>query len=304
MRNAILFSTFGHVVVIALGWLGLPMLRGVDPIVEVPIVVEMVTIGEITNVPTRHTEPEPERKPEPEAAPKPPPVEKAKPSAPPPPPPPREEVAALPPPEPKPEPKAAPKPEPEAKPEAKPEPKVPESVAKAAPKRKPKPPDPFASVLKTVEEIKRQPRPEEPAEKTNKKAEPEKKEEFDLDQIAKAISRTDRFDASRPVTLSRDDALASLILRKISPCWNIPAGAKDAQDLSIEINLAMNPDGTVQKAEIQDRTRMQTDPFFRAAAESALRAVLNPRCSPLPLPREQYQVWQDLTLNFNPSQMF
>ena len=179
---------------------------------------------------------------------------------------------------------------------------MPDTIAKAKPKRKPKPPDPFASVLKTVEEIKHQPRPKEDAKKAKTTSEPKKSESFE-DQIAKAIARNDRFDASRPITLNRNDAMASIILRTISPCWNLPAGAKDAHDLSIEIALVMNPDGTVRKAEIRDRARMQVDPFFRAAAESALRAVLNPRCSPIPLPPDQYQVWQDLTLNFNPSQM-
>lgn len=313
MRSAILYSAAAHIAVIAISWVGLPLLRKPPPVTEVPIVVEMVPIDEITNVPTRHPDAEPEKKkPEPKVeevkkAPKPPPVEKAKPSAPPPPPPPKQEqVAALPPPDlkPKAKEKPAPKPEPEVKPEPKPEPKskVPESVAKAKPKRKPKPPDPFASVLKTVEEIKHQPPPKKDDEKSKKKSAKKPAESFE-DQIAKAIARNDRFDASRPITLNRTDALASIILKTISPCWNLPAGAKDAQNLSIEINLVMNPDGTVQKAEIRDRARMQTDPFFRAAAESALRAVLNPRCSPLPLPRDQYQVWQDLTLNFNPSQM-
>jgi hypothetical protein len=38
-------------------------------------------------------------------------------------------------------------------------------------------------------------------------------------------------------------------------------------------------------------------------AESALRALRNPRCSPLALPPEKYQQWQEMIFNFNPKDM-
>jgi len=59
----------------------------------------------------------------------------------------------------------------------------------------------------------------------------------------------------------------------------------------------------VRDARIVDQGRMSTDSFFRAAAESAMRAVLNPRCNPLKLPREKYDVWKSFILNFNPKEM-
>jgi hypothetical protein len=49
---------------------------------------------------------------------------------------------------------------------------------------------------------------------------------------------------------------------------------------------------------------MNTDPFFRTIAESALRALYNPRCSPLALPPEKYQEWRDTLITFNPKDMF
>ena len=72
----------------------------------------------------------------------------------------------------------------------------------------------------------------------------------------------------------------------------------------IEIKVAVNPDGRVKTASITNSGRMFTDPFFRAMAESALRAVKNPRCSPFKVPVERYDVWKDLTLVFNPKEMF
>jgi hypothetical protein len=45
------------------------------------------------------------------------------------------------------------------------------------------------------------------------------------------------------------------------------------------------------------------DPFYRSAAESALRAVLNPQCSPLKLPPEKFDQWKTLELTFNPKDL-
>ena len=68
--------------------------------------------------------------------------------------------------------------------------------------------------------------------------------------------------------------------------------------------MAMNPDATVREARILDQGRLHSDPFFRAAAESALRAVLNPRCNPLKLPLEKYNQWRNMILIFDPRDMF
>jgi hypothetical protein len=95
-----------------------------------------------------------------------------------------------------------------------------------------------------------------------------------------------------------------MIRQQIRECWSLPAGAREAENLSIEIKMAMNSDGTVRQARIIDQGRLELDPFFRAAAESALRAVLNPRCNPLKLPPEKFKQWQNMTLIFDPQKMF
>ena len=113
-------------------------------------------------------------------------------------------------------------------------------------------------------------------------------------------SQARRHDAERPITISEID----LVRRQIARCWNLQAGAKEAENLIIEISVAMNPDGTVRHARIQNTDRVAGDPFFRAAAESALRAVLNPRCQPFKLPRDRYARWQTMALIFDPKEMF
>ena len=96
----------------------------------------------------------------------------------------------------------------------------------------------------------------------------------------------------------------------IVPCHNAAkfladaekAGAKDAKDIIIEIWVAANPDGTVREARIVS-TKGSEESFTQAAADSALRAVRNPRCSPLKLPPEKYNSWKTFTLVFNPREM-
>ena len=66
----------------------------------------------------------------------------------------------------------------------------------------------------------------------------------------------------------------------------------------------MNPDGRVRSASIVDTARATGDRFYRTMAESALRAVLNPRCQPLRLPADKYDEWRVMVLNFDPRGMF
>ncbi len=288
----------------AIGYVGLPQLRKPPPLVATPVIIEVVTVAEVTNAPPplppkAKVTPEP---PKVEAPPPPPPPPPPKAVAPPPPPPepePEPEVAVVAPaPEPKPNPKPKPKPKPKPVAKPKPRPKAPSQLATVKPKRKPKPPDPFASVLKTVEKLERRAPP--PPKKDEEKKKAPKPETFE-DRIGRVLTTpAQSHDVTRPVTISEID----LVRRQIAGCWNLPSGAKEAEDLIIEIWVAMNPDGTVREARIQNQSRLRADGFFRAAAESALRAVLNPRCSPLKLPRDKYDQWQTMTLTFNPREMF
>jgi len=95
-----------------------------------------------------------------------------------------------------------------------------------------------------------------------------------------------------------------LIRQTIRKCWHFPAGLKNAQDLVVDIRMELDQSGNVKKAEIVDNGRMSSDPSFKIAAENAHRAVLDPECNPLPLPKEKYDEWKELELSFNPKDMF
>ena len=72
-------------------------------------------------------------------------------------------------------------------------------------------------------------------------------------------------------------------------------------DTRVEIRAFMRPDGTVDSAEILNRS---SNPVVRSAEEAALRAVENPACQPLPLPPNRYNDWQVIVLEFAPRDMF
>lgn len=281
MYRGAIFSALLHVAVAVLVLVGLPHFKRELPMVDLPVPVDIVTVAEITNAPP----PAPEEKPEPE--PEPPKPEPVKP-----PPPPEPEVTEPEPPKPE-----APKPEPvpeavaEVAPAPKPKTKPAPPVKDVKPEKKPPPPDEMASILKTVEKL--------------KEKKPEEKEDSFLDTaeaLKKRESAPREYDSSAPITISQIDA----IRRHFEKCWNIPAGARDAEDLAVQIRVAMAADATVQRAEIVPDSRLLTDGFYRAAAESALRAVLNPRCRSLKdigLRPEQFDQWRDMVITFNPKQM-
>lgn len=102
------------------------------------------------------------------------------------------------------------------------------------------------------------------------------------------------------MTMSEEDALR----RQLEGCWNVPFGAKDAESTVVEIYMVINQDRTLREARVVDTGRYGSDSFFRAMADSALRAVRNPLCSPFQLPPDKYETWKTVTVTFNPSEMF
>ncbi|MFQ6018589.1 MAG: cell envelope integrity protein TolA [Kiloniellaceae bacterium] len=267
LREGAVLSGLLHTLVMAVLIFGLPVV--VEPPTDTVIPIEMVVLEE-----EPAPEPEPEPKPEPvaeEPPPKPePPTPEAKP----------------PPPEPEPEPEPAPPP-PEAKPEPKkeivqplpPKPRRRPQIKLAKPKQPEKRPDQLTSILRNVEKMKDAPRPRR-------------------EQTAKAEPRGTSYSAS---AFERNE-MVHAIQRQLFRCWRLDPGARDAHDLVVEIRVTLNPDGSVRNANIVDIVRTVQDSYFRSAAENARRAILT--CSPFQLPPKKYNIWRQLTLRFNPREMF
>ncbi|MEO0411943.1 MAG: hypothetical protein AAF221_08910 [Pseudomonadota bacterium] len=167
----------------------------------------------------------------------------------------------------------------------------------------------------------------EPAKKETPKPEPEEKvnEKETLADLARLIDRSKEEKAtpedlendlfasfgktrraksrdSREQSISLTDAARS----QVAKCWNLPLGGKDVQSMRVTVNVLLAPDGGVVGAptlDPADKRRMQRsdETTFNAFALSALRAVR--RCAPYSLPKERYEEWKSLRLNFDPSQM-
>ena len=220
-----------------------------------------------------------------------------------------------------------------AKPAAQPEkpktaPKKPEQkVAKAKKEPERKPPKPAENSTPDRElEIAALPRLRPPAPRPAKEATPPKKtskkqpartDPLDsvfktVGKLKKSVAQSDRDRTaartpegvkaaarSLPMTLSEIEA----VRRQIQPCWNFPAGARDAGSLRVLIRIWLNRDGSVRDAKVLDQGRLAGNSKLRAAADAGLRAVNNPRCSPLRLPPEKFDRWKVLTIDFDPSKL-
>lgn len=275
MKIALIASAVFHIGVVVLGTVGLPHLSK-PKIISQPIAVEIVNAADITTTnkpPTKN-----QRKPVVE--PKEPPKTEKKVEAPP-------KVDVKEPPKVKPLEKKVEK----KKDTVKPKPKTPPPPSEKL--EKPKEPekkiedkeeaiqqeDPLASLMKNLQE-------------SEESTEGENTEKVEVESAIDA-----------PFSEYMTQSELSSLTNQLIGCWNIPIGAKEVQGMVVEIHIWANPDRTVKRVEIQDQWRMANDPAFRALAESARSAVLNPRCSPLDIPLEKIKVWKDqyISVPFDPS---
>ena len=148
-------------------------------------------------------------------------------------------------------------------------PKKDKKVVKKEEPKKPVPQRDFSSVLKNLD-VSKQPTPAAPAQQAPLGAK---------------------------MTMSEEDALRS----QLEQCWDVPIGAKDVANMTVDIAMVINRDRTLQSARIVDTSRYNSDTIFQALADSALRAVQ--RCSPLEVPPDKYNTWNTTTVTFNPKDM-
>jgi len=242
--------------------------------------------------------PQPEPPPAPQAEAPPPPAPEPPPPAPPPPEPAtpptaqdqQEQQAVIAPPEPTPPPEPAP-----IVPQ---EPQQPIAQAKPLPPQKPKPP-------KKKEAAKKDKPKDQPVAESddsflkNLEAKLQKKQAAAQQQQApkqEANLPNQDYDGP-PLTEGEKD----LIRQQIEHNWLIDAGMQGLDQMTVDILVQMNPDGSVQQATIDDSTN-NGGPNWRIMAESARRAVY--KSSPLRMPpNKPYEAWAKIRLHFDPKEM-
>ena len=206
---------------------------------------------------------------------------------------------------------------PELKPKKKPEPEKKPEPKKPEPPKEKKEDTPKADL--TPAKVKKRPTPSKPKalqtldkkldsilDNTDDKPK-KKKASKSFDDVLDALEKDGEAGIKGAPAQSVSDTLTGseidAIRRTIYKCWIVPAGARGAKDLVVDVDMSVAPDGTVTKASVSDKSRM-SDPAYRTAAESAVRAVLDPACNPLPIPEDKYEQFKELTLSFNPKDMF
>jgi hypothetical protein len=324
-RGAILSGLF-HLAILLLVVFGLPNIFKPEQF-EQPIPVQIVSAADISKAPGKPAPPKPDQppkpapkpqpKPTPKPEPPPPPAPKLppeptpqpEPTPPPPPPPPPaptpptpapepKPVEAPPPPEPKPEPKPEPAPVPQPKPQPpQPEPQPPQEAQAEPlplPPQKPKPPKPdkpppkpqqdndFASVLKNLEKLKNQ---------------RQQTAEAPPDEAAPEPDQAPSSPLEAPLSASEIDGVREQVRR----CWITNPGAPIDSLGQIGIRAHFNQDGSLAgPPTIIDTSRM-SDPFYRAQAEAAMRALQ--RCQPYQMPAKKYSTWKTIDFYFDPKEM-
>ncbi|MBL8580740.1 MAG: hypothetical protein JNL61_00760 [Rhizobiaceae bacterium] len=281
------------------------------------VVADAQEVGE--NIVDTPAPPTPEVKPKTvEAASAPPPEPKPTPK-------PAEEVKPEPAKQPEPKPEVVPatevKPEPTPKQEVKPEPapetavsdmaeaeavKLPEQAP--SPQSRPQPPQAETAKAPDRKDA------DTPAKKEASRPKSEEKE-FNADEVAALLNKEkpsgggakrsteqaslggDKSTGGSKLTQSEMDALRGQVQR----CWNIPAGAADAQNLKVSIKFRLDRSGELEGA-AEIISGGGAAGIERAAAESARRAVI--QCAPYTLPAEKYDTWSEVVVNFDPSDMF
>ncbi len=155
---------------------------------------------------------------------------------------------------------------------------------------------------------------EKPAEQAAART-PTEDRTFDADQIAALLNQEkakgggakrstetaslggERTTTGQKLTQSEMDALRGQIQR----CWNVPAGALEAENLKVSVQFRLDKSGALENNP-QIVSGGNGGSVERAAAESARRAIL--QCAPYSLPAEKYEAWSDVIVHFDPSEMF
>lgn len=264
--------------------------------------------------------PPPAPKPQP-PAPKPEPAPQPKPQPPAPKPEPVPEPQHKPEPQPVPTTEVAPEPQPrqEVKPDPVPETKVAEAPSQEAVQLPSTAPTPQA----------RPQPPQAEAARTPERREPEKRQEQSR-QTASSASQSDSRNVEDEVAalLNREKASGGGAKRssdqaalggrqttgaklsqsemdalrgQIERCWNVPAGAADAQELKVSVQFRLDPSGALDGAP-RIVSGGDAGGIARTAAESARRAVI--RCAPYTLPSDKYDAWSEVIVHFDPRDMF
>jgi hypothetical protein len=172
----------------------------------------------------------------------------------------------------------------------------------------PPPPDAAGS-----EPILKKPPPPAPKAKPDQD---QKKDKFDINNIMALL------DKRAPATASSLNAkvgnhtikgigqqnamtmdLVDSLRNQIAQCWSPPVGAPNSQELVVDFDLFLNPDGSIaQPPQLIGNSVSANSSYARAAIDAARRAIYT--CAPYKLPADRYSQWREINpFHFDPRGM-
>jgi hypothetical protein len=144
---------------------------------------------------------------------------------------------------------------------------------------------------------------------------PPKQEAFDINDIKAML---DRRQAAAPKNAKAGSQnvkgfgdqsamtadLRAMLQSEIYKCWSPPVGVPHPENLIVSYELFLNRDGSVAQPPqltADSAAAAASDPYMRASAEAARRAIYT--CAPYKLPADRYNQWHDVTFVFDPRDM-
>jgi len=97
--------------------------------------------------------------------------------------------------------------------------------------------------------------------------------------------------------------LNGLLIEQYKRCWSY-IGTARSSEYQPQISVSYSQNGALVGRPVLRNP--PSDPVLRSLADSAMRAVQNPRCNPLQIPAQYmpyYHEWKDLLLRFDPAEM-
>ena len=86
---------------------------------------------------------------------------------------------------------------------------------------------------------------------------------------------------------------------QIQACWNVPVGVENAESLQVSVRFSLDQSGM-----LANRPKVTASSGNRQMDESAVRAISRCGEKGYQLPADKYDAWQDVVVNFDPSEMF
>ncbi len=96
---------------------------------------------------------------------------------------------------------------------------------------------------------------------------------------------------------SLTDGEYNALVAQIKSCWFFTSNVDTEEDVEdVQLKLKMNKDATVANIQVVGSYNSYTK---RVLLRHAISSLKNPKCVPLKLPLDKYDVWKEITINFS-----